>query len=77
MLRTSKSYGSTKEVMNMFKTYYLLSIVANICTIILFIIVVGYVFYVCIRSLRIDTIRRKADKLWKELENDNNTTQDS
>lgn len=61
----------------MFKTYYLLSIVANICTIILFIIVVGYVFYVCIRSLRIDTIRRKADKLWKELENDNNTTQDS
>lgn len=60
----------------MFRIYYLLEIVANICSIIVFIIVLGYVFYVCIRYLRIEAAKRKLNKWCKELEdNDNNTTQ--
>ena len=62
----------------MFSAYYLLEVIAHICSIIVFIIVVGYVFYVCIRYLRIEAAKRKLNKWCKELEeNDNNTAQDT
>lgn len=54
----------------MFSAYYLLEVIAHICSIIVFIIVVGYVFYVCIRYLRIEAAKRKLNKWCKELEND-------
>ena len=62
----------------MFSAYYLLEVISHICSIIVFIIVVAYVFYVCIRYLRIEAAKRKLNKWCKELEdNDNNTAQDT
>ena len=62
----------------MFSAYYLLEVISHICSIIVFIIVVAYVFCVCIRYLRIEAAKRKLNKWCKELEeNDNNTAQDT